>query len=377
MIRFLVCVLVLSGSVLTIGCGAKPPEPRVEKIQLPVPKGDSAAAKDLAGILNAANQRLDGAMNDESNAIFLDTADKIVVHARKYPADDSTLEALIMAVGLSMNASEGAKTRQEVIELIQKNFTKSPAIRVHLRALANAYCDETTDLVRDVFKNHPDLSTRAQAAKLLSAMLEQRMQITKGLKTNAESQAKLEKQLGKDSVARLLDSALMAKQEIEAYKTALSTELKNQVPDLHVGAVAPETIGVDLDGKPVKLSQLKGKVVVLDFWATWCGPCRTMLPHTRRIVKNLENQPFVFVSISVDDEKETITSFLEKEPMPWMLWWDEKKLLADLWDISGYPTIYVIDQKGVIQFKSVGYDPVGGRLEKRIEELLEVADTKK
>lgn len=372
-IRFLVGALVLSFALATIGCGGNPTATKAETIQLPVPGGNSPAVKDLAEIMNAANQSLKEAKVDQSNPIFIDTAGKIVTHARKYPTDDSTLDGLVMAIGLSMNAPDGEKTRLEAIELIKANFLKSPAIRMHLRTFANAYSDESTDIAREVFKSHPDSLTRAHAAKQLITALEQRARIAKSLNTDTASLANLEKQLGKDSVDKLRDSALMANPEIEGYRTALNKELKGQLPDLHIGALAPETISVDLEGKPVTLSQLKGKIVVLDFWATWCGPCRAMLPHTRKLVKNLENLPFVFVSISVDEEKETVTSFVEKEPMPWTHWWDPKKAAADLWDVGGYPTLYLIDQKGVIQFKSVGYDPRSGKLEQRIEELIEAA----
>ncbi len=82
------------------------------------------------------------------------------------------------------------------------------------------------------------------------------------------------------------------------------------VPDLSVGWKAPEVIGRGLDGKEMKLSDLKGKVVVLDIWATWCVPCRAMIPQERAIVEKLKTQPFVLVSISVDHQKETLTKFL-------------------------------------------------------------------
>jgi hypothetical protein len=90
----------------------------------------------------------------------------------------------------------------------------------------------------------------------------------------------------------------------------------HEIRDLAVGKPAPALKSIALDGKPVRLADLKGRVVVLDVWATWCGPCREMIPHQRELVKRLEEKPFTLVSISVDEKRETVAEFLKKEPMP-------------------------------------------------------------
>src|SRR5207244_146319 len=86
--------------------------------------------------------------------------------------------------------------------------------------------------------------------------------------------------------------------------------LEYEVRFLAVGKNAPEAEAEDLAGKPVKLSAYKGKVVVIDFWATWCPPCKAMIPHERELVQKNADKPFVFISISADEKKDTLKGFL-------------------------------------------------------------------
>ena len=147
-----------------------------------------------------------------------------------------------------------------------------------------------------------------------------------------------------------------------------------QIRNLAVGKSAPEVVSRDLDEKETKLSGLRGKVVVLDIWATWCGPCKAMIPHEREMVEKLKGKPFALVSISADDKKETLKEFLEKAKMPWTHWWEgrrEKGILKD-WNVTFFPTIYVIDAKGVIRYKNIR----GAKLEEAVEKLLKEAGKK-
>ena len=61
---------------------------------------------------------------------------------------------------------------------------------------------------------------------------------------------------------------------------------------------------------------------MLDIWATWCGPCKAMIPHEREMVERLKDKPFALVSISADEKKKTLTDFLAKDTMPWTHWWN-------------------------------------------------------
>ena len=129
-------------------------------------------------------------------------------------------------------------------------------------------------------------------------------------------------------------------------------------PGIHVGNLAPDIEGVDLDGKKFKLSDYKGKVVVLDFWGNWCPPCRGMYPHNRLLVKKYEGKPFEFLGVNYNDTKETLARLRDDGKITWRIWLDEPKgkHAAD-WRVEGFPHIYVIDAKGVIREEIEGAPP--------------------
>ena len=144
-------------------------------------------------------------------------------------------------------------------------------------------------------------------------------------------------------------------------------------PDARLNEAAPADLR-GLDGKDVKLSELRGKVVVLDIWATWCPYCRAMIPHERQLVERLKDKPFALVSISMDARKEALTDFLAKENMPWLQWWvGANSNLAEDWNIEYFPTVYVVDARGVIRNEGV----TGDDLEKAVSKLLNEMEKKR
>ena len=117
-----------------------------------------------------------------------------------------------------------------------------------------------------------------------------------------------------------------------------------------VGATLPPTVtGTRLDDVEESLSDYRGRVVLLDFWATWCLPCVDVLPELRELVAEMPPDRFALIAISVDDEVETVTRFMEDEPMPWTNWHVGRGSdIGRLLRVLGYPTCVLVDEHGKI-----------------------------
>jgi thiol-disulfide isomerase/thioredoxin len=139
---------------------------------------------------------------------------------------------------------------------------------------------------------------------------------------------------------------------------------------LGVGKMAPDVEGEDVRGQKLRLSDYRGKVVAVVFWATWCGPCMGMVPHERELVKRLEGKPFVLLGINGDDDRAKTAEAMKKEAMTWPSLWNGGKLggiVAKL-GVRAWPTVYVIDAQGVIRYKNVRGEPLDQAVDRLVAE---------
>jgi peroxiredoxin len=130
---------------------------------------------------------------------------------------------------------------------------------------------------------------------------------------------------------------------------------KEKFEPVVAGTVAPEFELPGLDGKQHKLSEYKGKVVFLNFWATWCKPCAEEIPSMQMLHENLKSFPFEIVAVSVDkDGPEVIEPFLKKYGVTFPVLHDRKGRVKELYKTTGVPETFILDQNGVIAEKVWG-----------------------
>ncbi len=148
----------------------------------------------------------------------------------------------------------------------------------------------------------------------------------------------------------------------------------HQQPELARAKMAPAFSITTTDGQQIAMDDLAGKVVLLDFWATWCAPCREALPHMREIAKKFQGQPLVVLSVSLDDDEQKWKDFLAKNQMTWPQYRDGGfgGPIARMFGVEAIPHTFTIDADGVLQDEHIGDAAIEGKLKKLIARAREV-----
>ncbi|MGZ4789114.1 MAG: TlpA family protein disulfide reductase [Terriglobales bacterium] len=136
-------------------------------------------------------------------------------------------------------------------------------------------------------------------------------------------------------------------------------------------SVAPQFSLTDINGQKLDLSSYRGKVVLLDFWATWCAPCRTEIPHFIDMQNKYGSQGLQIIGISLDDSAKPVEKFYAEQKMNYPVAVGDDKLAEAYGGVLGLPVAFIIDRQGKILYKHTG-ETDASVFEKEISEALKM-----
>jgi peroxiredoxin len=143
---------------------------------------------------------------------------------------------------------------------------------------------------------------------------------------------------------------------------------------LRIGRPAPELEGLDTEGKPIRLADYKGKVVVVSVWGTWCLPCMKFVAHERNLVERMKGKPFALIGINSDEYDDAFHARVKNDGITWRSFRDQREGKPDIteeWSLI-FPSVVLIDHAGIVRGWWKG-TPAADVLDREVDKLVELA----
>jgi len=233
------------------------------------------------------------------------------------------------------------------------------------------------EFLQEVLAKNPDRDARGNATYALARLKKQEsemlgwLQIAPDYMSDEWRKSAVEEAKTTDSLTVRREAERLFENVIQTYSNTpvpvkpelmlgeRATEELYELQHLSIGQVAPEIDGEDLDGQKLKLSDYRGKIVLLSFWGSWCGPCMQMIPHERKLAESLAGKPFAVVGVNSDVKLLDAKRAIEQKQITWPSFWcgtnGNDGPIPTAWNVKGWPTVYVLDPKGTIRLKLEGF----------------------
>jgi thiol-disulfide isomerase/thioredoxin len=237
--------------------------------------------------------------------------------------------------------------------------------------------EPTLEFLQEVIARNPNREARGNATFALACLLKQKTELLDDLR-NAPDLLNDEWRKSLAEEAKITDPSTLRRQAEQLFVNVIQTYSNCPIPvkpkstlgdravqqlyelqHLSIGQVAPEIQGHDLDGEKLKLSDYRGKVVLLSFWGSWCGPCMQMIPHEQKLAEGMAGKPFALIGVNSDVNPLDGKRVAEKRKVTWRSFWSGTNgsdgPIPTAWNVKAWPTVYMLDPKGTIRLKLEGY----------------------
>ncbi|MBN2022253.1 MAG: TlpA family protein disulfide reductase [Pirellulales bacterium] len=319
-----------------------------------------AKKENLQAEREKASKRRKVEIDQEILSLSREYAPRFLACAKSDPGDRCAFDPLlwiVVAVGEGECFDESVALLKEHHAEETNNFN----LWMLLPELVYSESDEVDPFLRRILERNPEKVFRGPACFYLAVRM----------KRQAERDGNGE--LAKES-ARLFERAIGEFAQTRCRGGSVGDEAKRELNNLRgplgMGHVAPDTSGEDLDGVKFKLTDYRGKVVLLSFCGQWCGPCREMYPHEQALVERLAGKPFAFIEVNSDPNKDSHREFMKRRNLTWRCLWEGKQgPVSVAWEVRASPAYFVLDREGVIRFKATGVVD-GETLDNWIDSLL-------
>jgi peroxiredoxin len=357
----------------------------------PIAKVTSASKSPLAGALGETDKRVAALLTDfqrnqeeflvtlmqartvsDRQRLILQsparaTAAQLLQLARENPQTTAAYQSLVFALSLSGEIVPPTAARplmKETTGLLLRDHLQEESLATVAMALLQVELPEGRSFLEQLGQKSPHRVVQGQACLALAISLSRIERL------DARQQ---------DQVVALLERVVGEFRDLPLGETTLgliAEPLLFQQKFLAVGREAPDIVGRDANGQEFKLSDYRGRVVMLDFFADWCPYCSRMYPYERTLVQRHQNRPFALLGINGDTQQRLQLALTQKN-VTWRTWWDGRSgPIATRWNVASYPTIYILDHKGIIQYRIDG-EPSPRDLDAVIGRLVAIADAEK
>jgi tetratricopeptide (TPR) repeat protein len=300
-------------------------------------------------------------------------SEKLLQLARTWGSAAVGQEALVRVLETCQADEVGpaaAGIRKQAAQLLEQDHFARPEFQDVCVRAARTPMPELDDLLQKALKQHPQREVRGLAGLTAAVNLARA-----GVRARPNDPRRAEELMRQAETA--LDRLLADYGNVQVGRSSLGDIARQDLDEvrfLSVGSPARDVVGEDLNGRPLKLSDFRDQVVVLDFWADWCGFCRQMYPQEKDLVERYRGKPFALLGINCDEDREAVGHTVARKGLTWRSWWDggpDGGRIRQDWHVHAFPSIWVLDHKHVIRYRGLRgkeLDDAVARLVKEAEE---------